>query len=121
MDHETSIRLASTVVADITPEQVETILNEYVLQRIRCVPCDGKGKVTLQKSLSTGPSHHDQIVAGTEIACTTCFAETDGHDPAAVRWLCAEPYSQCSSFSPNEEHQKCGYALVLPLAEISSG
>ena len=117
MDHETAIRLASTVIDSVTPGQFDKMLGEYLRQRSLCVACGGVGKVTLAKSLSTGVNYDDRVDAGTEISCPTCFGETGGHDPAVVRWICVEPHKHCNALSENEDHQDCGFALCLTVPE----
>lgn len=127
MKPEIAARLAGSLVAEIGTEQVQIIIDEYLLQLTRCPACDGTGTFVYQRDVSVPidprPGDSPKAIArvGATGDCPRCGGS--GRDPDWVVWHCfaGSDERQCkyeSAREPmSERHVDCGLRLTMRVDE----
>jgi hypothetical protein len=125
MKPEIAVRLAGSLVAEITTEQAQEIVNEYLAQLARCSACDGTGRFTYGHEITVpidpraGEPATMAALAGADGDCPRCGGH--GSDPEWVAWRCLSggDERQCKYEAGRdtlaERHAHCGLRLILPL------
>lgn len=139
MDHEMAVRLASTVVPEVTVDQARLIVSEFLSQLAVCSMCGGEGKFVAGHGFTYPVPERNRNVLGTNGItidkgttwdCPQCGThdrdESVGKDPRFIGWHCLDGYRQGECQSAKREpryehlHTDCGYRILLPLDLLTS-
>jgi hypothetical protein len=139
MDQDIAIRLASTVVPEVSVEQAWAIVAEFLTRLVVCGMCGGVGKFTAghgftyptPAELRSYTGNGVTIAAGSEWDCPQCGAhdrdQAVGKDPRFFAWLClvgdTEYTCRAEQRRPDVKHPRhgdCGYRLMLPLSFLDA-
>jgi hypothetical protein len=127
MKPEIAARMAGSLVAEITTEQAQIIIDEYWVQLTRCPACDSTGTFSYRRDLSVpitprpGDSPTANAQAGADGDCPRCGG--NGRDPDWVLWYCSDGHEErhCKyerAREPiGERHVECGLRLMVRLDE----
>lgn len=135
MNRDHAERIAATSVEALSVDSARTVIAKFVTELARCPVCDGSGRFTLVRdielpfvdNLGRPVAEANRIVrAGAEVPCPRCGSMDNGDsgkgDPEHVAWHCTvgDGDDDCRRArrrdgSVAEQHERCGYRLVLEL------
>lgn len=136
MDPEIAVRLASTVVPNVSVPDAQRVIVAFLGQLTVCTVCDGQGEITVKTKVFTVPVPARvqgttlktvTVDQGETVPCPQCAqrghddeVSSVGKDPQYVVWYCATRSTDAECWHARREgafgeHTDCGLRVMLPL------
>jgi len=128
MKRDTALKIAAST-AGVPVDTAKALIAAYFESVALCPLCAGSRRVAYRQRVQLPVETNNRLddhaftKPGTDSECPNCGPEGHG-DPDWVAWVCysGDPYGRCQRDRPKPDtgHERCGWAIAIPLKDPAS-